>query len=71
MKNNIGTEKTVFVLEVKAARRAAPAASASACPPEATWFVEAMTICCFGQITNQTFKNINVPISPPTVIVNP
>src|SRR5207245_10397601 len=70
MKNSIGIENTTFVRDARNARRAATGATALGCPPEAAAFADAMTICCFGQMTSTTLKNIRVPKSPPVKIVS-
>src|SRR5947208_12467060 len=69
MKNSIGIENTTLVREVRNARRAATGAAALAGPPEAATFAEAMTTCCFGQMTRTTLKNINVPKNAPVRMV--
>ena len=42
---------------------------ALACPPDAAALADAITICCFGQMTRTTLKNISVPNSAPVRIV--
>src|SRR6266849_6215989 len=69
MKNSIGIEKTTLVREARKARRAATGAAALAWPPDAAAFAEAITICCLGQMTRTTLKNISVPKSAPVRIV--
>src|SRR5260370_19512480 len=69
MKNSIGIENTTFVRDDRKARRAATGAAALACPPEAAAFADAITICCFGQITSTTLRNMSVPNSAPVRIV--
>src|SRR5207245_8023065 len=69
MKNSIGIENTTFVRDERNARRAATGAAALACPPEAAAFADAITICCLGQITRTTLKNMSVPNSAPVRIV--
>src|SRR5689334_1167360 len=63
MKNSMGIENTTLVRDARNARRAATGAAALACPPDATALADAITICCFGQITRTTLKNISVPKS--------
>jgi len=69
MKNSIGIENTTFVRDARKARRAAAGARALACPPDAAAFADAITICCLGQITRTTLRNISVPKSAPVRIV--
>src|SRR5687767_2424368 len=69
MKNSIGIENTTFVRDARKARRAAAAAAGLGWPPEAAAVADAITICCFGQITNTTLRNIRVPNSAPVRIV--
>src|SRR5258705_6818167 len=69
MKYNMGIENTTLVRDARNARRAATGAAALACPPDATAFAEAMTICCLGQMTSTTLKNMRVPNSEPVRIV--
>src|SRR5438093_6802246 len=69
MKNNIGIENTTLVREARNARRAAAGAAAFAWPPDAAATADAITICCFGQITRHTFASMTVPNSAPVRIV--
>src|SRR5580765_7544258 len=69
MKNSIGIENTTLVREARNARRAATGAAAFAWPPDAAAFADAITICCLGQMTHTTLKNISVPNSAPVRIV--
>ena len=69
MKKSMGIENRVLVREARNARRPAAAAAGSAWPPPRTAFVDAMTICCFGQMTIQTFRNMRVPIVAPMRII--
>src|SRR3989442_11630274 len=69
MKNSIGIENTTLVRDDRNARRAATGATALACPPEAAAFADAMTICCLGQMTSTTLRNIRVPKTAPVRIV--
>jgi hypothetical protein len=65
MKKSIGIENIVLMREAVPARAPRAAASGSACPPPATCSAERITICCAGQITNQTLYHMSVPSRPP------
>src|SRR6202165_5419097 len=69
MKNSIGIENTTLVRDTRNARRPAAAAAGFACPPDAADTADAITTCCFGQITSTTLRNITVPNSAPVRIV--
>src|SRR5262249_9058276 len=69
MKNSIGIENRVLVREASDARRPAGAAAGLAAAPPAVATALAITICCFGQITNQTLPHMMRPIVPPVKIV--
>src|ERR1700694_6224656 len=69
MKNSIGTENTTVVRHTRNAGRPAAAAAGFACPPDAADTADAITTCCFGQITSTTLRNITVPNSAPVRIV--
>src|SRR6266550_5123754 len=69
MKKSIGIENTTLVREARNARRAATGAAAFACPPDAAALADAITICCLGQMTRTTLKNMSVPNSAPVRIV--
>src|SRR5207245_2666681 len=71
MKKSIGTENTTLVRDARNARRPAAAAAGLAWPPPAAATAEAITICCFGQITAQTFTNISVPNRAPVKMASP
>src|SRR5436309_13889110 len=71
MKKSIGTENTTLVRDARNARRPAAAAAGLAWPPPAAATAEAITTCCFGQITAQTFKNISVPNRAPVKMASP
>src|SRR5437867_7648920 len=71
MKKSIGTENTTLVRDARKARRPAAAAAGFAWPPPAAATAEAITTCCFGQITSQTFKNISVPNRAPVKMASP
>src|SRR2546428_11832061 len=71
MKKSIGTENTTLVRDARKARRPAAAAAGFAWPPPAAATAEAITACCFGQITSQTFKNISGPNRAPVKMASP
>src|SRR5512139_2544051 len=73
MKKSIGIEKSVLVRDAMPAFAPRAAAAGFAWPPDATVFAFAITTCCAGQITNQTFAHIIVTISQPVrkVIIAP
>src|SRR3989442_6838580 len=71
MKKSIGTENRTWVRDARTARRPAAAAAGLAWPPPAAATAEAITICCFGQITAQTFTNISVPNRAPVKMASP
>src|SRR2546423_14117268 len=69
MKKSMGIENTTLVREARNARRAATGATGFACPPDAVVRADAITMCCFGQITATTLRNIIVPNSAPVRMV--
>src|SRR5436853_942372 len=71
MKKSIRTENTTLVRDARNARRPAAAAAGLAWPPPAAATAEAITTCCFGQITAQTFTNISVPNRAPVKMASP
>src|SRR2546428_13932520 len=71
MKKSIGTETAGLAREAGNAGRPAAAAAGLAWPPPAAATAEAITTCCFGQITAQTFRNISVPNRAPVKMASP
>ena len=65
IKNSIGIENKVFVLEASPAFPRHPAAFESASPPLATLSDDAITTFCAGHIISHTLRNIKVPINAP------
>src|SRR3990172_8735708 len=71
MKKSIGMEKRTLVREATPARPPAPAAAGLAGLPAAVSMALAITIFCFGQITNQTLAHMKDPRIPPRKIAQP